>query len=116
MQATQPRNSPRRLSLYDQSVEDAAQAVRDAVNAIVAMTDPRARARAASDVLKLISEANGVLAKLRQEDIKTLRAAGLSYRQIGDAIGVHFTRVKQIESGIPTGNSARGRAAKASPD
>ena len=112
MQATQPETSPRRPYLYDQSVEDAARAVRDAVDAIVAMTDAQARAKAASDVLKLISEANGVLAKLRQEDIKTLRAAGLSYRQIGDAIGVHFTRVKQIESGVPTGNSARGRAAK----
>lgn len=114
MQATQPETSPRRPSLYDQSVEDAAQAVRDAVDAIVAMTDPQARAKAASDVLKLISEANGVLAKLRQEDIKALRGAGLSYRQIGDAIGVHFTRVKQIESGVPTGNSARARAAKES--
>lgn len=112
MQVTQPGIRPRCASLYDQSVEDTARAVRDAINAIVAIPDAQARARAASDVLKLISEANGVLAKLRQEDIKTLRAAGLSYRQIGEAIGVHFTRVKQIESGAPSGNSARGRAAK----
>lgn len=83
------------------------------MDSITAMTDPQARARAASEVLKLISEANGTLAKLRQQDIKTLREAGLSYRQIGDAIGIHFTRVKQIESGVPTGNSARSRAAKA---
>lgn len=112
MQATQPGIRPRRAYLYDQSVEDAAKAVRDAVDAIVAMTDAQARAKAASEVLKVLSEANGILAKLRQEDIKTLRDAGLTYKQIGDAIGVHFTRVKQIESGVPTGNSARGRAAK----
>jgi DNA-directed RNA polymerase specialized sigma24 family protein len=114
MQATQTEIAPRRPSLYDQSVEDAARAVRDAVDAIAAMTDPQARAKAASEVLKIISEANGILAKLRQEDIKTLRAAGLSYRDIGKAIGVHFTRVKQIESGVPTGNSSRARAAKES--
>jgi DNA-directed RNA polymerase specialized sigma24 family protein len=114
MQATQLEIAPPRVSLYDQSVEDAARAVRDAVDAIVAMTDPQARAAAATDVLKLISEANGVLAKLRREDIKALRSAGLSYKQIGDAIGVHLTRVKQIESGLPTGNSSRARAAKAS--
>ncbi|SRR5581483_761421 len=112
MQATLTAIAPRRLSLYDQSVEGAARAVRDAVDAIAAMTDPQARARAASEVLKLISEANGLLSRLRREDIQALRAAGLSYRDIGEAIGVHFTRVKQIESGLPTGNSSRARAAK----
>jgi hypothetical protein len=112
MQATSLEIAPSRLSLYDQRVEDATRAVRDAVDAIASMSDPQARAKAASEVLKLLSEVNGLLAKLRQEDIRTLRAAGLTYRQIGDAIGVHFTRVKQIESGVPTGNSSRSRAAK----
>lgn len=112
MQATSQEIAPRRPSLYDQRVEDATRAVQDAVDAVAAMSDPQARAKAASEVLKLLSEVNGRLAKLRQEDIRTLRAAGLSYRQIGDAIGVHFTRVKQIESGLPTGNSSRSRAAK----
>jgi DNA-directed RNA polymerase specialized sigma24 family protein len=112
MQATPLEIAPRRLSLYDQRVEDATRAVREAVDAIAAMSDPQARAKAASEVLKLISEANGTLSRLRREDIMTLRAAGLSYRDIGEAIGVHFTRVKQIESGVPTGNSSRARAAK----
>jgi len=112
MQATLTEIAPVRVSLYDQPVEDATRAVRDAVDAIAAMTEPKARARAATEVLKLISEANGTLSKLRREDIKTLRAAGLSYKDIGAAIGIHLTRVKQIESGLPTGNSSRSRAAK----
>lgn len=113
MQATQPATCARRPSLYDQRVEDAAQAVRDAIATVTAMKDPQARAKAATRVLEVLSEANGVLAKLRREDITALRQAGMSYRQIGVALGVHHTRVKQIESGAPMGNSARGRAAKA---
>jgi hypothetical protein len=116
MQAIRPGKPSRRLSLYDQRMEDAAQAVRDAISAIVAMTNPQARAAAATEVLKVLTDANGVLSKLRQEDIKGMRSAGLSYRQIGAALGIHFTRVKQIESGAPTGNSARSRAAKERPD
>ena len=113
MQATQPGTSLRRVSLYDQRVENAAQAVRDAIAAVVAMSDPQARAVAATEVLKLLSETNGVLAKLRQDDIKAMRAAGMTYGQIGDALGVHRSRVKQIESGLPMGNSSRSRAARA---
>jgi DNA-directed RNA polymerase sigma subunit (sigma70/sigma32) len=116
MQAIPATTCPRRPSLYDQRVENAAQAVRDAIATVTAMKDRQARAKAATDVLELLSEANGVLAKLRREDIAALREAGMSYRQIGTALGVHHTRVKQIESGAPMGNSARGRAAKASPD
>jgi IS30 family transposase len=67
----------------------------------------------ALDVLKT---GNGALAKLRREDIQALRAAGLSYRQIGPAIGVHYSRVKQIESGTPTGSTARARAAREADD
>lgn len=116
MQVTQPATSPRGVSLYDQRVKDAAQAVRDAIATITAMTDPQARAKAATEVLELISEANGVLAKLRREDIVTLRAAGMSYGQIGNALGVHRSRIRQIESGLPMGNSTRRKAAKQQPD
>lgn len=53
------------------------------------------------------------VAQLRREDVRALRAAGLSYRQIGPAIGVHYSRVKQIESGTPTGATARARQQRA---
>jgi ribosomal protein L10 len=110
MQVAQARNTIRRIALYTQSVEDAAKTLRDAVNAIAVIEDPAERARAATELLKAIGPANNTLSEMRAADIKTMRAAGMSYRQIGAAIGVHFTRVKQIESGVPTGNSARSRA------
>jgi len=112
MQLEQPGILKRCAYLYDQLVDDCARAVREAIDAVARITDRQARARAATEVLVLISEANGTLSALRRDDIKALREAGMSYRQIGEAIGVHFTRVKQIESGAPTGNSSRARAAK----
>lgn len=115
MQVATAETRKRCPSLYDQVMEDCATAVREAIAAVVAITDPQARAKAASEVLELISEANATLSRVRREDIKAMRAAGMSYRQIGAAIGIHFTRVKQIESGVPTGNSARSRAERRPP-
>ncbi len=89
------------------------QAIRDELDAIACIGDRLERARAATQALELLSEANGELARLRREDIQAMRAEGLSYRKIGAAIGVHYTRVKHIDSGMPTGNSSRSRAAKA---
>lgn len=116
MQVIQARNGPCGIALYTQSVEDAAKTLRDAVDAVVAIADPAERAKAATELLKAIGPANNTLSELRAADIKTMRAAGMSYRQIGAAIGVHFTRVKQIESGVPTGNSSRSRAARTPAD
>ena len=92
------------------------QAIRDELDAIAGISDRLERARAATQALQLLTEANAELAQLRREDILTLVAAGLSYQKIGAAIGIDRTRVKQIQSGKPTGNSSRARAAKASGD
>src|SRR5579859_5038239 len=107
MQEFRPGTRRRSARLYDRVVDNAAAAIREAVAAVAAVTDPQVRAKAATEVLEALHEANGDLSKLRREDIKKLREAGMSYRQIGAAIGIHFTRVKQLESGAPTGNSAR---------
>lgn len=101
-----------RPDLYAGPMDPRAQEVKDALDAITQIEDPEERARVASQVLEILQAANGSLAALRRGDIQTLREAGGSYRKIGEAIGVHFTRVRQIESGIPMGNSARSRAAK----
>jgi hypothetical protein len=94
-------------------MEDHVRAIRDELDAIASITDHEERARAATGVLQLLTEANGELARMRREDVRAMLAAGLTYRRIGAAIGVHWTRVKHIESGQPTGNSSRARAAKA---
>lgn len=102
-----------RADLYDRSMDEHAQRIQDVIDGITQIEGPQARAKAATEALELIHRANGVLSKLRREDIKTMRGNGLTYRAIADAIGIHFSRVKQIETGAPTGTSARSRAAKA---
>lgn len=99
--------------LYNLPMDERAQRIQNAIDEITQIQDPKARAKAATEALELIHAANGVLAKLRRADIKTMRGHGLTYRAIAEAIGIHFTRVKQIETGAPTGTSARSRAAKA---
>lgn len=88
------------------------QTIRDELDAIARITDHEERARAATQALQLLTAANAELARLRREDILMLVASGRSYRKIGAAIGIDGTRVKQIQSGLPTGNSSRARAAK----
>lgn len=114
MQATPPRTRPCRVYPYDQTVEDAAAAVQAAVESVAALPAPEDRARAASAVLLVIKQANGALAKLRQADVRTMRAAGMTWSQIGAVIGTNRSRARQIETGAPSGNSSRPRTPKAS--
>jgi hypothetical protein len=114
MQAHPPETRRRCVYLYDRTVEDAAAAVRAAVESVEAMPPSEDRARAATAVLGVLAKANGDLAKLRQADVRVMRAAGMTWGQIGAVLGVHRSRARQIESGLPTGNSSRSRAAKSS--
>lgn len=75
---------------------------RDAITALRAIDDPTERARAAGDLMKAIQETTPEVAAIRQEAIRELRAGSLTYRAIGELLGIHFTRVKQLESGDST--------------
>jgi hypothetical protein len=97
------------------SQEDHVQAIRDELDAIARISDHAERARAATEALHLLTAANAELARLRRDDILALLDAGLSYRKIGADIGVDGSRVKQIQTGRPTGNSSRSRAARQKP-
>lgn len=107
MQAPWKRN--RAGDLYDQRMDERAQRIRDAIDEITQIEDPQVRAKAATEALKAIHDGNSALAQARRDGIKELRAAGMTYRAIGPAIGVHFSRVKQLETGEPTGIHARSR-------
>ncbi|GAA3957024.1 hypothetical protein GCM10023085_44470 [Actinomadura viridis] len=93
-------------------MDERAQRIHDAITEITQIEDPQVRAKAATEALKAIHEGNSTLAEARRDGVKELRAAGLSYRAIGPLIGVHFSRVKQLESGEPTGIHARPRKEK----
>jgi hypothetical protein len=95
-------------------MEDHVQAIRDELDAIARIADPEERARTATRALQLMTRANRELALLRRKDVRAMHAGGKgrSYQEIGTAIGIDWTRVKDIEAGMPTGNSSRSRAAK----
>ncbi|WP_329521078.1 hypothetical protein [Spirillospora sp. NBC_01491] len=90
-------------------MDEHAQRIQDTITEITEIEDPQVRAKIVTEVLKVIHTGNSTLSAARREDIKELREAGLSYRKIGPLIGVHFSRVKQLESGEPTGINARPR-------
>lgn len=54
-------------------------------------------------------------ARIRSEAIRQLRADGLSYRVIGDKLGIHFSRVKQLETGEPTGRRKKAATEEPAP-
>lgn len=50
-----------------------------------------------------VRDATSEVATIRSEAIQQLRADGLTYRAIGEKLGIHFTRVKQLEKSETTG-------------
>lgn len=86
--------------------------IRDVLDDIAGIADREERARVITQVLQMLPGANEELARMRREDVQAMIAAGDSYRKIGPRIGVHWTRVGDIVTGRPTGNSSRARAAK----
>lgn len=83
---------------------------REAVAALAAIEDALEQARAAGELTDAVRETAPEVARIRQEAIKKLRAANMSYRAIGEALGIHFTRVKQLEIGESTGKWKRAAA------
>ena len=63
---------------------------------IKAIDDPAARAKRASELLTAHQGYVNQLASIRREAIAELRAAGLSYAQVGEALGVSRGRIAQL--------------------
>lgn len=89
--------------------------IRDAVQALEAIPDPTERALAAGEMTDAVREATTDVARIRSEAIQALRADGLSYRVIGDKLGIHFTRVSQLEKGETTGRRKKPAASEHAP-
>jgi hypothetical protein len=77
--------------------------IRDAVQALAAIPDPTERALQAGEMTDAVREATSDTARIRTEAIRELRAAGHSHRAIGESLGIHFSRVRQLEKGETTG-------------
>lgn len=72
----------------------------DAIKALEEIEDDAACAKAITDVLKDWPDSHARLREIRQERILRLKAEGKTWQQIGDALGIHFTRAQQIAKGF----------------
>lgn len=91
--------------------------LREAVTRLAAIDNPTQRAQEAGEMTTVIrDEVIPEVARIRQEAIREMRAQKLSYREIGDLLGIHFTRVKQLETGESTGKWKRAATPQEAPD
>lgn len=86
----------------------------DAMNAVEAMSDPEARARAIGEVLADQAARAARWRKDRRETVLTLRAQDppVSYRKIAKLLGVSLRTVQDIESGYSGSGKHRPKASE----
>lgn len=72
----------------------------DAIKALEDIDDDAACAKAITDVLKDWPTNHARLREIRQERVLRMKAQGKTWQEIGDALGIHFTRAQQISKGI----------------
>lgn len=72
-----------------------------AIAQVTALNDPEDRARNITQILKAVEDAK--LRDLRQEDLRALRDKPLTYKEIGEQVGLTTGRVEQIIKGRVTG-------------
>ncbi|MFI7468172.1 hypothetical protein [Nonomuraea sp. NPDC049646] len=85
---------------------------RKMIDDLAAVEDPAKRIRLATEALEAVKEFNAEVAQLRQTTAKELKAQGLTLAQIGELAGppdkpLHFSRIRQILQGGPTGRWAK---------
>jgi hypothetical protein len=72
----------------------------DAIKALEEIEDDAACAKAITEVLKGWPDSHAKLREIRQERILRLKAGGKTWQEIGDDLGIHFTRAQQIAKGL----------------
>jgi DNA-directed RNA polymerase specialized sigma24 family protein len=89
-------------------MEDRAEEVQRVLDAIDALTEgesPEARAKRLTELLKKVGEKVRVE---RREAFLEMQERGMTYRQIADAAGVSFGRVRQIIADEPDAKPSEG--------
>jgi DNA-directed RNA polymerase sigma subunit (sigma70/sigma32) len=76
----------------------------DAIKALEEIEDDEACARAITDVLKGWPDSHARLREIRQERVLRMKGQGKTWQEIGDALGIHFTRAQQIAKGLRGSN------------
>ncbi|MGW5736988.1 MULTISPECIES: hypothetical protein [Streptomyces] len=83
----------------DEQVEEVRRLL-EAIERLEQMQDDEACARAVTQVLDTWPDHHARLRELRQQRVLRLRDAGKTWQEIGDLLGVHFTRAQQIAKGL----------------
>ncbi|MGW1353026.1 helix-turn-helix domain-containing protein [Streptomyces sp. NPDC002409] len=96
----------------EEAVQEEALRVIDALDELVAMTDPAAQARAISQVLRRQPASTKVLKEIRRQYVLQQRAEGVSYRKIAAEMGVSLATVQDVERGYSGSGRDRPKAAK----
>lgn len=82
-------------------MDDRAEEVKRVITAIDALTEgepPGARARRLTELLKSVGEK---VRRERREAVLEMQASGMTYRDIAEASGISFGRVRQIIADDP---------------
>ena len=77
------------------------------VSDVQQIEDPLLRARAAGELAQAVHDIQHDVRAIRGEAVARLREQGMTYQQIGDAIGVHFSVVPRLLAGAGRGVSAQ---------
>lgn len=85
--------------MAEEPIEEEAQRVFDALDSAEAMTDPVARARVVSRLLKDQVGRNKRFMEYRRQVVLELRAQKVPYRKIAAELGVSLGTVQDIERG-----------------
>ncbi|MBE4788434.1 sigma-70 family RNA polymerase sigma factor [Streptomyces caniscabiei] len=87
-------------------MDDRAEEVQRVLDAIDALTEgepPEARAKRLTELLKSVGEK---VRKERRDAVLEMQERGMTYRQIADASGISFGRVRQIIADDPDAEKA----------
>ena len=80
--------------------DEEVQRVLDSIDALGENGDPADRARRLGELLEQWPDTHARVREMRQRAVTEMHQGGMSYRKIGEALGVSFGRVRQIIDGV----------------
>jgi DNA-directed RNA polymerase sigma subunit (sigma70/sigma32) len=83
----------------DEQVEEVRRLL-EAIERLERMQDDEACAKAVTQVLDTWPDHHARLRELRQSRVQRMKDSGMTWQQIGDALGIHQSRAQQIAKGL----------------
>ena len=96
--------------------DEEVQRVLDAIDTMGQTGDAADRARKLTALLDEWSKRHGPIREMRQRAVQEMHAGGMSYRAIGEELGISFSRARHIAEGITNPRAAKSKANKPTPE